>query len=75
LKSFVVSIDYLDADTMSVDPPADAPEGTEEQPAQTLSRRRSTRPRTQVIPRPEGQRRGGRPPPRVRGSPQSSTLT
>jgi hypothetical protein len=28
-----------------------------------------------VTPRPEGQRRGGRPPPRARGHPQSSTLT
>jgi hypothetical protein len=33
----------MDADTMSVDPPAEAPEGTEEQPAQTPQRRRSTR--------------------------------
>jgi hypothetical protein len=59
----------MDADTMSVDPPAEAPEGTEEQPAQTPQRRRSTRTRAQMTPRPEGQRRGGRPPPRVRGSP------
>jgi hypothetical protein len=59
----------IDADTMSVDPPAEAPEGTEEQSAQTPSRRRSTRTRAQVTPRPEGQRRGGHPPPRVRGSP------
>jgi hypothetical protein len=28
-----------------------------------------------VTPRPEGQRRGGRLPPRARGHPQSSTLT
>jgi hypothetical protein len=28
-----------------------------------------------VTPRPEGQRHGGRPPPRARGHPQSSTLT
>jgi hypothetical protein len=56
----------MDADAMSVDPPTEAPEGTEEQPTQT---RRSTRTRAQVTPRPEGQRRGGRPPPRVRGSP------
>jgi hypothetical protein len=28
-----------------------------------------------VTPRPEGQRRGGRPPPRALGHPQSSTLT
>jgi hypothetical protein len=59
----------MDADTILVDPPAEPPEGTEEQPAQTLSRRRSTRTRAQVTPRPEGQRRGGRPPPKVRGSP------
>jgi hypothetical protein len=49
-----------DADAMSVDPPAEAPEGTEEQPAQTPPRRRSTRTRAQVTPRPEGQRCGGR---------------
>jgi hypothetical protein len=59
----------MDADTMSVDPPAAPSEGTEEQPAQTPSHHRSTRTRAQVTPRPEGQRRGGRPPPRVRGSP------
>jgi hypothetical protein len=59
----------MDADAMLVDPPAEAPEGTEEQPAQTPPRRRSTRTRAQVIPRPEGQHRGGHPPPRVRGSP------
>jgi hypothetical protein len=58
-----------DADAMSVDPPTEALEGTEEQPAQTPPRRRSTRTRAQVTPRPEGQRRGGRPPPRARGSP------
>jgi hypothetical protein len=33
----------MDADAMSVDPPTEAPEGTEEQPAQTPPRRRSTR--------------------------------
>jgi hypothetical protein len=44
----------MDADTMSVDPPAEAPEGTEEQSAQTPQRRRSTRTRAQVTPRPEG---------------------
>jgi hypothetical protein len=59
----------MDADTMSVDPPAAPSEGTAEQAAQTPSHRRSTRTRTQVTPRPEGQRRGGRPPPRVRGTP------
>jgi hypothetical protein len=64
-----------DADAMSVDPPIEALEGTEEQPAQTPPCRRSTRTRAQVTPRPEGQHRGGRPSPRARGSPQSSTLT
>jgi hypothetical protein len=54
---------------MLVDPPAEAPEETEEQSAQTPPCRRSTRTRAQVTPRPEGQRRGGRPPPRARGSP------
>jgi hypothetical protein len=58
-----------DAEAMSVDPPAEAPEETEEQPVQTPPRRRSTRTRAQVTPRPEGQRRGGRPPPRARGHP------
>jgi hypothetical protein len=58
-----------DADAMSVDPPAEAPEGTEEQPVQTPPCHRSTRTRVPVTPRPEGQRRGGRPPPRARGSP------
>jgi hypothetical protein len=57
----------------------EAIEGTEdppaEQTAQTPPRRRSGRTRAQVTPRPEGQRRGGRPPPRARGHPQSSTLT
>jgi hypothetical protein len=59
----------MDADTMSVDPPVEPLEGTEEQPAQTPSCHRSIRTWAQVTPRPEGQRRGGRPPPRVRGSP------
>jgi hypothetical protein len=59
----------IDADTMSVDPPAAPLEGTAEPAAQTPSHRRSTRTRTQVTPRPEGQRRGGRPPSRVRGTP------
>nr|ACS88371.1 putative protein [Coix lacryma-jobi] len=45
--------------------PEDQPE---EQPAQQPLRR-STRTRTQVSPRPEGQRRGGRPPPRPQGPP------
>jgi hypothetical protein len=36
---------------------------------QSPSRRRLGRTRAQVTPRPEGQRRGGRPPPRARGQP------
>jgi hypothetical protein len=52
------------------DPPAEQPiEDTEEQTAQTLLRRRSGRTRAQVTPRPEGQCRGGHPPPRARGHP------
>jgi hypothetical protein len=55
------------------DPPAEQPientEETEEQTAQTPPRRRSGRTRAQVTPRPEGQHRGGRPPPRARGHP------
>jgi hypothetical protein len=39
---------------MSVDPPTEAPEETEEQPVQTLLRCCSTRTRAQVTPRPEG---------------------
>jgi hypothetical protein len=54
---------------MSVDPPTEDPEEIEEQPVQTPPRRRSGRTRAQVTPRPEGQRRGGRPPPRARGHP------
>jgi hypothetical protein len=49
------------------DPPAKEPtEETEEQTAQTPLRRHSGRTRAQVTPRPEGQRHGGRPPPRAR---------
>jgi hypothetical protein len=55
------------------DPPAEQPtedtEEIEEQTAQTPLCRRSGRTRAQVTPRPEGQRRGGRPPPRARGHP------
>jgi hypothetical protein len=54
------------------DPPAEQPtEDTEieEQTAQTPPRRRLGRTRAQVTPRPEGQRRGGHPPPRARGHP------
>jgi hypothetical protein len=44
-------------------------EETEEHTVQTPPHRRSGRTRAQVTPRPEGQRRGGRPPPRARGHP------
>jgi hypothetical protein len=54
---------------MPVDSPTEDPEETEEQPVQTPPRRRSGRTRAQVTPRPEGQRRGGRPPPKARGHP------
>jgi hypothetical protein len=60
---------------MPVDPPTEDPEETEEQLVQTPPRRRSGCTRAQVTPRPEGQRHGGRPPPRAQGHPQSSTLT
>jgi hypothetical protein len=57
----------------TVDAPIEQPtedlEETDEQTVQTPQRRRSGRTRAQVTPRPEGQRRGGRPPPRVRGHP------
>jgi hypothetical protein len=49
--------------------PTEDPQETEEQTAQTPQRHRSGRTRAQVTPRPEGQRRGGRPPPRARGHP------
>jgi hypothetical protein len=56
-----------------VDTPAEQPtedlEGTEEQTIHSPQRHRSRRTRAQVTPRPEGQRRGGRPPPRARGHP------
>jgi hypothetical protein len=55
------------------DPPAEQPtedtEEIEEQTVQTPPGRHSGRMRAQVTPRPEGQRRGGRPPPRARGHP------
>jgi hypothetical protein len=41
--------------------PIEDPEETEEQTVQTPQRRRSGRTRAQVTPRPEGQRRVGRP--------------
>jgi hypothetical protein len=50
-------------------------EETEEQTVHSPQRRRSGRTRAQVTPRLEGQRRGGRRPPRARGHPQLSTLT
>jgi hypothetical protein len=49
--------------------PTEDTEEIEEQTAQTPPRRRSGRTRAQVTPRLEGQRRGGRPPPRARGHP------
>jgi hypothetical protein len=56
-----------------VDAPAEQPiedlEETEEQIVHSPQCRRSGRTRAQVTPRPEGQRRGGRPPPRARGQP------
>jgi hypothetical protein len=56
-----------------VDAPAEQPiedlEETEEQTVHSPQRRRLGRTRAQVTPRPEGQRRRGRPPPRARGHP------
>jgi hypothetical protein len=52
-----------------VEEPTEETEETEEQTVQTPPRRRLGRTRAQVTPRPEGQRRGGRPPPRARGHP------
>jgi hypothetical protein len=49
--------------------PTEDPKETEEQTVHSPQRRRSGRTRAQVTPRPEGQRRVGRPPPRVRGHP------
>jgi hypothetical protein len=55
------------------DSPAEQPteetEETEEQTVQTPPCHRSRRTCDQVTPRPEGQRRGGCPPPRARGHP------
>jgi hypothetical protein len=45
--------------------PTEDPEKTEEQIVHSPQHRRSGRTRAQVTPRPEGQRRGGRPPPRA----------
>jgi hypothetical protein len=49
--------------------PSEDPHETKEQTVQTPQRRRSGRTRAQVTPRSEGQRRGGRTPPRARGHP------
>jgi hypothetical protein len=58
------------AEQPTKDPPVEQPtEETEEQTAQTPPRCRSGRTRAQVTPRPEGQHRGGHPPPRARGHP------
>jgi hypothetical protein len=51
------------------DQPIEEPKETEEQIVNSPQRHRSGRTRAQVTARPEGQRRGGRPPPRVRGHP------
>jgi hypothetical protein len=60
------------------DAPAEQPtedsEETEEHTVHSPQRRRSGRTRAHVTPRPEGQRRGGRPPPKARGHPLLSTL-
>jgi hypothetical protein len=55
--------------------PTEDPEKIEEQTVYSPQRHRSGCTRAQVTPRPEGQHRGGRPPPRARGHPQLSTLT
>jgi hypothetical protein len=52
-----------------VEQPTEDIEETEEQTVQTPSCCRSGHTRVQVTPRLEGQRRGGRPPPRARGHP------
>jgi hypothetical protein len=49
--------------------PTEDPEETEEQTVHSPQRHRSGRTQAQVTPRPEGQRRGGHPPPRARGHP------
>jgi hypothetical protein len=57
----------------TVDAPTEQPtedlEETQEQTVHSPQHRRSGRTRAQVTPRPEGQCRGGRPPPRARGHP------
>jgi hypothetical protein len=63
----------IEATEETVDTPAEQPiedpEETEEQTIHSPQRRRSGCTRAQVTPRPEGQRRGGHPPPRARGHP------
>jgi hypothetical protein len=63
----------IEATEETVDTPAEQPiedpEETEEQTIHCPQRRRSGCTRAQVTPRPEGQRRGGHPPPRARGHP------
>jgi hypothetical protein len=49
--------------------PIEDPEETEEQTVHSPQHHRLGHTRAQVTPRPEGQRRGGRPPPRARGHP------
>jgi hypothetical protein len=49
--------------------PTEDPEETEEQTVHSPQRRCLGRTRAHVTPRPEGQRRGGRPPPRAQGHP------
>jgi hypothetical protein len=56
-------------DDTPMEQPIEDTEEIEEQTVQTPSRRRSGRTRAQVTPRPEGQRRRGRPPPRTQGHP------
>jgi TPP-dependent indolepyruvate ferredoxin oxidoreductase alpha subunit len=69
----------IEATEETEDPPTEQPteetEETEKQTVQTPPRRCSGRTHAQVTPRLEGQRCGGRPPPRARGHPQSSILT
>jgi hypothetical protein len=58
-----------ETENQPVEQPAEVTEEIEEQTVQTPPRRRSGHTRAQVTPRPEGQRYGGRPPPRARGHP------
>jgi hypothetical protein len=52
-----------ETEDMPVDLPTEDPTETEEQTVHSPPHRRSGRTCVQVTPRPEGQRRGGRPPP------------